>query len=183
MAAPFKFAWKREEHYDEDCDATFLRVDWDVLLDKTRRLSGNPACAWRGGYHAGGRHIVRRVEIGEQGDSWLVRIPKLRGLPEAENWTSKRQFTMESEIATMKYIATSTKIPVPKVFAYDLHISGNPVKAPYLLMECIKGNMLYDIGGPGVLTAQKLQQMNKSIAWIQVCTAPLSPSIGTPGHV
>lgn len=75
---------------------------------------------------------------------------------------------MESEIATMKYIANNTEIPVPKVYAHSC-TAKNQVKTPFLLMQCIQGNMLYDLGGQSALDAQKRLQMCQKLAWIQVC--------------
>jgi hypothetical protein len=51
---------------------------------------------------------------------------------------------MESEIATMKYIVEFTTSLVPTIFGFVSSIDGNPVKLPYVLMQCIRGNMLYD---------------------------------------
>lgn len=75
---------------------------------------------------------------------------------------------MESEIATMKFIAQTTDILVPKVFGYQTFIDGNPVRLPYLLMQCIEGNMLFDLGGPSVLTVDQRAKIRRSIASIQV---------------
>jgi hypothetical protein len=79
---------------------------------------------------------------------------------------------MESEIATMIYYAKFTDIPVPTTFGYRTYIDGNPVKLPYTLMECMNGNMFYDLGGPGILTNKQKSRIRKSIASIQVCATP-----------
>jgi hypothetical protein len=110
---------------------------------------------------------------------WLVRIPILPTSSTSDQneilkwWTAERRFTMESEIATMKFIAKSTGIPVPTIFGYRTSIDGNPVKLPYMLMQCIRGNMLFDLGGPGILTSEQKSRIRKSIASIQVCGTPL----------
>lgn len=54
---------------------------------------------------------------------------------------------MESGIVTMKFIAEFTDIPVPTIFGHRTSIEGNPVKLPYMLIQCIRGNMLFDLGG------------------------------------
>lgn len=167
VAAPFNFRWTASDH-DNLTEATFLQVDWAALLQVCREKSGDPTCAYRGDdYHAGGRHIIRRIELKQKGELWLARIPKL--LPDSEEqWTPEELFVMESEIATMKYIANSTEIPIPKVYAYSC-TAKNHVKTPFLLMQCIQGNMLYDLGGQSALDAEKRLQMCKTLAWIQVC--------------
>ena len=62
---------------------------------------------------------------------------------------------MESEIATGKFIAQATDILVPKVFGYSTGVDANPVRLPCLLMQCIEGNVVYDVGGPDILTYGK----------------------------
>jgi hypothetical protein len=71
---------------------------------------------------------------------------------------------MESEIATMKYITKFTDIPVPTIFGRRAFIDGNPVKLPYMLMQGIRGNMLFDLGGPGILTGEQKSRIRKSMA-------------------
>jgi hypothetical protein len=70
-------------------------------------------------------------------------------------WTAEQRFTIESEIAIMKYIAKFTNILVPTIFRYRTSIDGNPVKLPYMLMQCIRGNMLYDLKGFSILTSKQ----------------------------
>lgn len=165
-AATFSFRWTASAH-DDLTEATFLRVDWAALLQVCREQSGDPACVYQGDdYHAGGRHIIRRIELNRKGELWLARIPKLPSGP-GKQWTPHELFVMESEIATMKHIANNTEIPVPKVYSYSC-TAMNDVKAPFLLMQCIEGNMLFDLGGPSVLDAEKNLQMCKTLAWIQV---------------
>lgn len=84
-------------------------------------------------------------------------------------WTAERRFTMESEIATMMYIAEFTNIPVPMIFEYRTSINGNPIRLPDILMQCIRGNMLFDLGGPDMLTGEQKSRVWKTIASIQVC--------------
>lgn len=76
---------------------------------------------------------------------------------------------MQSEIATMKHIAKTTNIPVPEVFGYNICLDANPVGLPYILMHCIEGNMIFDLGGPGVLNPEQSERLHQSIASIQVC--------------
>jgi aminoglycoside phosphotransferase (APT) family kinase protein len=45
---------------------------------------------------------------------------------------------MESEIATMKFVAGQTSLPVPEVYAYDTSLD-NPFEAPFILMEGVEG--------------------------------------------
>jgi hypothetical protein len=177
MTQPFIFRWQGQ-HNDKRSARTFQHTDWTALLKEARVLNGGQPCVYDGPYHAGGRHIVRRLEFIDGGELWLVRIPIIpASMTSNQNeilrwWTAERRFTMESEIATMKYIAKFTDIPVPTIFGYRTSIDGNPVKLPYMLMQCIRGNMLYDLGGFSILTSEQKSRIRKSIASIQVCGTP-----------
>ncbi|KAE8151707.1 kinase-like domain-containing protein [Aspergillus avenaceus] len=50
-------------------------------------------------------------------------------------------YTTASEVATMDFLRTILKLPVPEVFAYST-TSDNPVGAEYILMERIEGESL-----------------------------------------
>jgi hypothetical protein len=171
---PFTFRWTGQ--HDEQSKETFFHTDWDGVLDIAKRLSGDSTCAYQGDYHAGGRHIVRRIEVPKQDELWIARIPTIpmsnASAWDTRWWTREQQFTMESEIATMKFIAQATDIPVPKVFGYNTRIDGNPARLPYLLMQCIEGNMLFDLGGPDILTDKQRVKIRKSVASIQVRQLP-----------
>jgi len=72
----------------------------------------------------------------------------------------------------MKFIAEFTDILVPTIFGHRISIEGNPVKLLYILMQCIRGNMLFDLRGPSVLTCEQKSRIRKSIALIQVYRTP-----------
>ena len=48
---------------------------------------------------------------------------------------------MESEIATIQYVAANTSVPLPKVFGCDLSVH-NGVSGPYMFMELVNGEAL-----------------------------------------
>lgn len=50
-------------------------------------------------------------------------------------------YTTASEVATMDFLRTVLKIPVPEVLVYSTS-SDNPVGAPYILMERVEGDSL-----------------------------------------
>lgn len=84
---------------------------------------------------------------------------------------------MESEIATMRYVRGQVgggvggegRVPVPKVFGYVMGVEeGNPARLPYVLMECVRGNMLYDLGGLDVLSDEQKGKIRRSVASLQV---------------
>ncbi|KAH8656424.1 hypothetical protein BGZ61DRAFT_188965 [Ilyonectria robusta] len=170
MTQPFRFRWTGQGH-DECAKNTFDATNWDALLDVTRKSSGDAECLFEGDFHAGGRHIVRRIVVPSKRCRWIARLPIMPSSNTKSNgswWTRERQFTMQSEIATMKHIAKTTNIPVPEVFGYNICLDANPVGHPYILMHCIEGNMIFDLGGPGVLNPEQSERLHQSIASIQM---------------
>ena len=49
-----------------------------------------------------------------------------------------------SEVSTMKYVAQNTNIKVPEVYDWDFTVH-NPIKIPYILMERLPGQHLYQV--------------------------------------
>ncbi|WEW61693.1 hypothetical protein PRK78_007185 [Emydomyces testavorans] len=70
-----------------------------------------------------------------EGEKWMVRIPLLPRLAFPEE-------KMRSEIATMKYVAEKTTIPIPHVYGYSI-TTDNILGLPFLLIDYIEGNTLY----------------------------------------
>ncbi|KAL8970844.1 MAG: hypothetical protein Q9197_003595 [Variospora fuerteventurae] len=48
-------------------------------------------------------------------------------------------YTTASEVASMDFARNALNIPVPKVFAWNSRIEGNPVNAEYIVMEKLRG--------------------------------------------
>ena len=124
-------------------------------------------CAYQSDYNDGGRDIVRRIEGLRRGELWVTHLSTIPASVSSDLdeiwWIKEQQFAMESEIATVKLIAQATDILMPKVFGYNTGMDGNPVRLPYMLMQCIEGNMVYDLGGPDMLTYGKKAKIRKSI--------------------
>ncbi|KID96065.1 phosphotransferase enzyme family protein, partial [Metarhizium majus ARSEF 297] len=69
-------------------------------------------------------------------EKWVIRVP----FPDSP-WVTER---MSSEIATMRYVATKTTIPVPRVYAYSLS-DDNMIKSPFLIMNYVEGKTLHEL--------------------------------------
>ncbi|KAH8882420.1 kinase-like protein [Thozetella sp. PMI_491] len=167
---PFHFRWE-DQHKEIPLRFRDEFMDWDALLDIAKAESKDDGCQYQENLHEGGRHRVRRLFLPKTGKLWLVRVPI------QSPWTEGARLHMESEIATMIYISRYTDIPVPKVFHYNTRTEGNPVKVPYILMECIEGNILPDLipGGRTLLTDEQKAKIRVSVASIQckVASVPL----------
>lgn len=73
----------------------------------------------------------------EDGISWLARILRLNATSPPPDL---RAHIMRSEVATLQFLS-KTKVPVPKVFDYNLD-EKNPIGVAYILMEKLPGQSL-----------------------------------------
>ncbi|KAH7118318.1 kinase-like domain-containing protein [Dactylonectria macrodidyma] len=71
-------------------------------------------------------------------ERWAVRMP----LPARAAWIDER---IETELATMRYVAANTTIPVPRVHAYSF-TEGSPIQTAFIMMDYIQGQTLKDLG-------------------------------------
>lgn len=72
----------------------------------------------------------------EDGDKWLVRIPRKRFCSDPDDLI---EYLVASEYATLKFLET-TKIPAPRTFGYGLGSDeNNHVGVSYLLIEHLPG--------------------------------------------
>jgi hypothetical protein len=79
-------------------------------------------------------HIVVQFE---DGISWIARIRRFNATsPRPE----LRDYIMCSEASTLQFLS-ETRVPVPKVFDFDLN-EKNPIGVGYILMEKLPGNSM-----------------------------------------
>jgi hypothetical protein len=73
-----------------------------------------------------------------------------------------------SEVATMQYLYDSPRynIPIPRVFAWDFTFD-NPVGAPYILREVVKGKNMSEDGRFYMLSAPQKLKVIKALADVQ----------------
>ncbi|KAF5020347.1 hypothetical protein F66182_7630 [Fusarium sp. NRRL 66182] len=71
-------------------------------------------------------------------DRCVVRIP----IPEQIPWIDEK---IDVEVATMKYVAANTTIPVPKVRAHS-SAANSPIKMAFIIMDYIGGKSLKELG-------------------------------------
>ncbi|OJD13730.1 hypothetical protein AJ78_05842 [Emergomyces pasteurianus Ep9510] len=75
------------------------------------------------------------VESTQSAERWMIRIPLLPRLAFPEE-------KMRGEIATMKYIAEKTTIPIPRLFDYSIN-RDNVLGLPFMALEYITGRTLH----------------------------------------
>ncbi|KAF7374644.1 Altered inheritance of mitochondria protein 9, mitochondrial [Mycena sanguinolenta] len=88
----------------------------------------------------GGYNIVYRLPFDGQTDIVArLRIPGGGFMDNTIDMTPQdRSARFVSEVATMRFVKARTSIPVPELYYWD-SVPGNPVGAPYMLMERISG--------------------------------------------
>ena len=75
----------------------------------------------------------------DDGKSWVLKLPA-NGHPRC--WDYFAAEALESEAFTMRWIREKTTIPVPEVYGFDTSMD-NPIGCPYIMMEYINGQSLY----------------------------------------
>ena len=75
----------------------------------------------------------------DDGKSWVLKVPA-SGHPRC--WDDFAAGALESEAFTMRWIRKKTTIPVPEVYGLDTS-TDNAIGCPYIMMEYIKGQSLY----------------------------------------
>ncbi|EEP78302.1 predicted protein [Uncinocarpus reesii 1704] len=83
---------------------------------------------------------ISDVESTQSAERWMIRIPLLPRLAFPEE-------KMRGEIATMKYIAEKTTIPIPHLFKYSIN-RDNILNLPFMALEYIAGKTLHGIDVP-----------------------------------
>jgi aminoglycoside phosphotransferase (APT) family kinase protein len=74
----------------------------------------------------------------EDGISWLARIRRVNATsPPAD----LQAYIMRSEVATLQFLRSKTKVPVAEVYDYNLD-EKNPIGVEYILMEKLAGQSL-----------------------------------------
>jgi len=133
-------------------------IDWKALRQSAENVRNVP-CKVGDQYCFGGRHAVREI-VFEDDVHWIARVLLPEVNPDASEkyvpkpvgfgWTKEQHAEnaakMQSEVDTMCYIREMTDVPVPTVFFAETGVD-NLVGAPYMFMECIRGNSGMDMPG------------------------------------
>lgn len=154
-----KFRWPANESNIKDEyiareKACLEYISWEALKVVAQTLRSTP-CEFGEQYRFGARHVVREF-VFEDDVHWIARvslpdtnlaaednhIPK----PISSSWTPEAAAVMQSELDTMSFLRENTDIPIPLIFFSDTSAT-NPAGAPYVFMECIKGDSGMDMPG------------------------------------
>lgn len=139
------------------------QTQWDELCQIATSIAGQE-CKVLDQVARGLNNLVRLIQFAD-GTCWAARVHIQRKASSIATATR-----LESEIATMQFIKENCKLPVARIFAYDVNENkNNPVRAPYILMELIPGSVAIDaLGGydvhRGVIPKDRRKTFYRSVA-------------------
>jgi Phosphotransferase enzyme family len=130
---------------DDELETTIAAVNWNVLASLACSIYCATSSRW-GDQLSGGYNVVRFLHIDDPNRSVLVvRLP----YRPMDGWTAEyaKSFAsqMSSEVATMRYLAAHTSIPVPRIIHYSVEADGGGFGSPYMIMTKVDGIPLSSI--------------------------------------
>ncbi|KIM81442.1 hypothetical protein PILCRDRAFT_501832 [Piloderma croceum F 1598] len=130
---------------DPQVDVTVAGVNWDALSTLACRLHKVNSADW-GDQLNGSYNLVRFLHLHDQQNTTIVaRIP----LHPIDGWDSESSRDISnqiaSEVATMQYIETYTKIPIPHIIHHSTDVDCPGVRSPYILMSKVDGEPLSSV--------------------------------------
>lgn len=78
------------------------------------------------------------------GGRWVARL-KLPPLAKSDSSEHTLETTGICEFNTISLLRQKTSIPIPKIHAFEARFDCS-VKAPFMLMDCLEGNVGMDLG-------------------------------------
>lgn len=113
-------------------------IDWKALCRYASELHGGEECAIEPRFTMGGRHMVRIINF-EGGSRWIARLRTTTGMDHDE-----QSGLVQREVDCIHLVRERTSVPVPMVFGYNAS-AKNAIGAPFILMECLFGNVCMDL--------------------------------------
>ena len=136
------------------------RINWEALCQYASKLHDDEDCTISPQFTMGGRHMVRRVQF-QDGTRWIARVRI--STPVNEDEASR---LLQREIDCIQLVKERTSVPVPTVFGY-VASAKNDVGAPFMLMECLSGNVGVDLSGVEIPARYKAS-FHEEMARLQV---------------
>ncbi len=110
----------------------------------------------------GGSNIVFELSF-SNGTFWVARIL----LPDKAHPVKGKDYVVESEVATLRYLRGNTTIPVPSVYGHGADFN-NKVGLPYILMEAMPGKKLSGGGLSDFVPKEHTEKVYRRIADILI---------------
>ncbi|KAL4873120.1 hypothetical protein BDV12DRAFT_209107 [Aspergillus spectabilis] len=116
-------------------------VDWDALLKYATVARSGIDCKLLPDIGIGYNHMVRIIEFTDN-IRWVARL-RMPLPAKRESDSVLARIRMEREYNIIQLVRRETKIPTPEV--HVLELESDSVKAPFMLMDCLRGNVGMDL--------------------------------------
>ncbi|KAG4436427.1 hypothetical protein IFR05_008082 [Cadophora sp. M221] len=136
--------WKGADFYPKDSPSRCLvdncmkATNWDALRHYASALNDDIKCTILPRITNGLYHLVCLLEF-ENKTRWVVRIQMHKS-------TQRLAKRLQNEIDAMALIRERTKVPIPRVFGYEID-GNNPTGVAFMLMEFLPGDVAIDADG------------------------------------
>ena len=147
----------------------FKRINWDALAHYASTLHSGAPCVVDPELAMGGRHMIRIIRF-KDGSRWVARLRMTA--TETDDEDNVADLLVRREVDCIQLVRERTTVPVPKIFGY-MSSSRNEIGAPFMLMECLSGNVAMDLKFDSIPTRYK-SSFYSDMARYQV-RAPSSP--------
>ena len=145
-------AYPEHSAYRRRVQSFFDNIDWNALCQFASKLNDRKDCALDPQWTIGGRHLIRIINF--QDDSrWIARLRMTTSMSEDE-----QSGLIQREVDCLQLVKERNVVPVPTVFGYKAS-ARNEIGAPFMLMECLSGNIIPDLSGD---TAHGVPSQHKS---------------------
>lgn len=130
------------ESHRKDLQFFIDSLNFEWLRRRATTALGSQCTLRKDVFAIGREHIV--FELRSSSAAAVARIqlkPQFIHGADSVNQTSPSTQDLVDEVLTLEYISKNTTIPVPRVFEYNAG-SDNPLGAPYILMEEVRGHLV-----------------------------------------
>lgn len=124
--------------FDRETQSFLDDIDWNALCRYASQLQGGEKCTVDPQFTRGGRHMVRIINF-QGGSRWIARLRMTTTMDDAQ-----QSSLVQREVDCIQLVRERTSVPVPVIFGY-VASAKNAVGAPFMLMECLSGNVGVDL--------------------------------------
>ncbi|CZT13631.1 uncharacterized protein RCO7_10853 [Rhynchosporium graminicola] len=150
-------------------------VDWPSLLKYVAEKRCGIDCMLLPDIGLGYNHMVRILEFADN-VRWVARL-RMPPLGKSEYDQSALKIAMGCEINASSLVQRKTSIPIPQIHAFEVS-SDCSVKAPFMVMDCLEGNVGMDLDMK--IPTEYKEDFFKNLAKVHVQLSGVQlPRIGT----
>ncbi|PQE06257.1 aminoglycoside phosphotransferase protein [Rutstroemia sp. NJR-2017a BBW] len=150
-------------------------VNWHYLREYAIRKRNGINCILLPDIGLGYNHMVRIIEFADDA-RWVARL-RMPPLAKSGSHDEALKTRMKCEINVISLVRQKIDIPVPQIHAFEVE-DDSSIKAPFMLMDCLEGNIGMDLGMELPPEHKKAFLSNLAKIHVQLSAVQL-PKIGT----